>query len=373
MSICLLASTMEELKLLSPLNEYEAELLEWSKKENTSEFFVSNGESPCEMGWESLEDLIQLPEINDSFFASWRVADIPVIFVAGLAGALFSYFSKDYFAQKHDSLGKKPAINGGHGGELIDRVPGAMQAGGFGHRWLFGHDLLNPFEIDWSQYVKIAMKSGTVLPIWMKAAFYWIRHLFQDTFSKEGLPLPGHSYFLKLLNWIQYLVTGGKDGEPWIDPQKHSEMLKIFGTIKMRDVTGTAVTALIMKMYLWGTEDSWKEANSKQNYRTCSLMLGAYWVNLCAGLMVPRAGRTLNTSVIPLIASYLLALVKINVNVSSLLQTRDKVIKDNWIILMQNDALIDQMVASVDKKTKELDDDYEELKKTYNNLFSKGV
>lgn len=362
MSVCLLSSTKKELQDLSCFETYVSDLQNLSETANEEEIILPD-----------LEKIVQLPEINDSFFASWKVADVPVIFVAGLAGSLGSYFSRDFFAELHDKWGNKPALKGGHSGETIDRVPDADQAGGWGHRWRYGHDLLNPFEIDWSEYEEIARESGTFLPVWMKAALYWIRHLIQDTFSKEGLPIPGHSYLLRLLNWIQYLLSGGKEGDPWIDPETDHEMLKIFGTIKMRDVAGTALTTLIMKLYLWGTEENWKEANSKQNYRTCSLMLGAYWVNLCTGLMVPRKSKTLNLSAIYLIRKYLFALVKINILVSKLLQERDEVIKGNWIIIGRNDARLNTAWSSLQKKIDYLDAREKELSERYDKLFPKGL
>ena len=363
MGIFLLPSTKEELDLLSSLMPYETALQEWGEKVNEEDI----------PQWEPLESIVQLPEINDSFFASWKTADIPVILLAGLAGALGSYFTRDFFAKIHDHWGKTPASSGGHAGESIDRVPGADQAGGWGHRWQHGHDLLNPFQIDWSQYQQMAQDSNTVLPIWMKAAFYWIRHLVQDTFSKEGLPIPGHSYGLQFLNWIQHLFSGGEEGSTWLDPQRDHEMLKIFGTIKARDVTGTVLTTLIMKLYLWGTEDSWSKANSKQNYRTCSLMLGAYWVNLCTGLIVPQKAKTLNISVIPLIARYSWALVKINLEISKLLQERDEVLAGNWIIIKRNQARIEAIATEVKQKIKTLDAVDDDLYQRYNAIVSKRI
>lgn len=238
MSVIFLSSTKKELQALSCFETYKSDLQDLDKKANGKEIVFPE-----------LEKIVQLPEVNDSFFASWRVADVPIILVAGLAGSLGSYFTRDFFAELHDNWGKTPAAEGGHAGETIDRVPGSDQAGGWGHRWRHGHDLLNPFEIDWSQYEQMAQESGTIFPVWMKAAFYWIRHLIQDTFSKEGLPIPGHSYFFQLLNWIQYLLSGGKEGAPWIDPQTDHEMLKIFGTIKMRDVAGMSPDTQKFRIY----------------------------------------------------------------------------------------------------------------------------
>ena len=139
-----------------------------------------------------IQNIENMGDMDDTVFANWKVADIPVMVVAGGLGTLSSVLLRDFFAGLHDDWGSKSALDGGHSGENIDWVPGAKQPGGFGHRWKFGHDLFNPFEVDWQQYKEIAGQGGGFIPVWLKAPFYWLKHLFQDTFSKEGLPLPGN-------------------------------------------------------------------------------------------------------------------------------------------------------------------------------------
>lgn len=267
----------------------------------------------------SLDELRALPQLDSSVFAKWHVLDIPVMFGAGILGSLSSAYLRDWFDALHSKWGNLDALRGGHGGEGIDWVPGADQPGGFGHRFKFGHDLFNPFEIDWKEYVDKASASGTHLPLWMKAAFYWMRHLFQDTFSKEGLALPGHSLL-----------------RDYIDPVKNKELIKYFGTIKTRDLTGSCVTNLIMGGYIWGTEDEFKKVFIKPNYRGFSLMLGANFINVITGIVVPPPLTSLNWSAIPIIGYYFFQLIKLEIRIRKELKIRDNVLNENAETLLSN-------------------------------------
>ena len=286
----------------------------------------------------SLAPLKELPEIDMSVFAKWRVLDIPIMFGSGILGALTSKYLRDWFDSLHIDWGKTDALKGGHAGEGIDWVPGAKRAGGFGHRFKFGHDLFNPFEIDWQEYLEKAAESGTILPKWMKAAFYWVRHLFQDTFSKEGLPIPGHSLLRK-----------------FIDPVENRELIQYLGTIKMRDIAGGAVTNLIMGAYLWGTEKDIKRVVIKPNYRGYSLMLGANFINIVTGLLVPPPATSLNISAIPIIGYYMWGLIKLELSVRKELKKRDDVLNENENTLYanickisDNDKILHQMLDELE-------------------------
>lgn len=268
----------------------------------------------------SLDELKDLPEFDSSVFAKWRVADIPIMFVAGILGALSSYFLRGYFDSLHTAWGRTDALKGGHAGEAIDWAAEYYDSpGGFGHRTLFGHDLFNPFEIDWSDYLEKAAESGTILPHWLKAGLYWLRHLLQDTFSAEGLPLPGHSYIRDVLN-----------------PKSNHELIKYFGTIKMRDLAGSGVTNLIMGGYVWGTEHDFKRVVSKPNYRGFSLMLGANFVNLASGLLMPPPFTTLNWSTLPIMGYYLFRLIRMELKIGKELKKRNIVLDENEATLMAN-------------------------------------
>lgn len=267
----------------------------------------------------SLQSLKELPEIDMAVFAKWRTLDLPIMLASGILGGLSSAFLRDYFAGLHDQWGNLDTLAGGHSGEGIDWVPNSPNPGGFGHRFKFGHDLFNPFEVDWGEYMDKAASSGTILPHWLKGAFYWLRHLLQDTFSKEGLALPGHSLL-----------------RDYIDPVKNKDLIKYFGTIKMRDIAGSGVTNLIMGGYLWGTEKELKRVVVKANYRAFSLMLGANFTNVATGLLVPPPATSLNWSAIPIIGYYLIRLVALEFRIRKELKVRDDVLNENENTLYAN-------------------------------------
>ena len=311
-----------------------------------------------------IKEIEDIKKIDKSVFAKWRTADIPVMLIAGGLGTLSSVLLKDFFANLHDNgFGKTGTGAGGHSGEIIDKVPGSKQAGGFGHRWKFGHDLMNPFEIDWSQYSEIAAQSGNSLPIWLKKIFYWMRHLFQDTFSKEGLPLPGHSYFRSLFNPVN---------------PKTREILQSIGTIKMRDVTGAGVTNLIMGSYLWGTEKELNRVLIKPNYRAFSLMLGANLVTLISGLLIPPPNTSLNWGTIPVIGYYSFQLIKLEKKLREILNERENRLLKNDLVLLENERnlkelilLNDEIFFEILKYEKEIEDYYIQVISRHKKLKNK--
>ena len=298
-------------------------MLTWSSKYLLPEIHKNDIFFPCvqiENLDLSLDNLKDLPDFDSSIFAKWRIADMPMIFVAGVLGALSSRFLRSYFDSLHTAWGQADALKGGHAGEGIDWAAEYYdRPGGFGHRTLFGHDLFNPFEIDWSEYMDKAAQSGTRLPHWLKAGLYWLRHLLQDTFSNEGLPLPGHSYIRDALN-----------------PKSNHELIKYFGTIKMRDIAGSGVTNLIMGGYVWGTEHDFKRVILTPNYRGFSLMLGANFINLASGLLMPPPFTTLNWSTLPIMGYYLFRLIKMELKIGKELKKRDIILAENEATLIAN-------------------------------------
>lgn len=286
-----------------------------------------------------LNDISDLKEFDESVFAKWKAADLPVMIVAGALGTLSSVLLKDFFADIHDKLQKLPADKGGHAGEEIDRVPGRSgKSGGTGHRFRFGHDILNPFEINWSQYEEIARSSSYPLPIWLKKIFFWFRHLSQDTFSKEGLPLPGHSLLRYLLDL--------KNPEKKIPIQ----VLRMLATIKMRDIAGSAITNIAMGAYLWGTEKDIKRVVCEPNYRAYSLMLGANLITLLSGLLIPPPNTSLNWGCIPIIGYYLYHLIKLEKRIQRELSERDNTLNKNDQILKDNAELLNSLTLFNDEE-----------------------
>jgi len=287
-----------------------------------------------------IENLETMKDMDDTVFAKWKIADIPMMVVAGGLGTLSSVLLKDFFAGLHDDWGKTSTSNGGHSGENIDWVPGAKQPGGFGHRWKFGHDLFNPFEVDWQQYIEIGKQSGGFIPAWLKAPFYWLKHLFHDTFSKEGLPLPGNSLLRLFLNPA--------------DPTTR-QILQILGTIKMRDVAGAGITNIVMGAYVWGTEKDLKRVVSKPNYRGFSLMLGANLITLLSGLLIPPPATSFNWGTVPVICYYSFQLLKLEKEVRRQLKERDAVLDRNQDILLKNGVIISNAILMNDEYFEEFE------------------
>ncbi len=280
----------------------------------------------------ALNNLEKLEDFDESIFAKWKTADLPVMFVAGGLGTLSSVLLRDFFADLHDNnFGKKTTDKHGHSRENVDWVPGAKQPGGFGHRWKYGHDIFNPFEVNWDQYLEIAKKSGGNIPPWLKAVFYWLRHLLQDTFSKEGLPLPGHSLLRKFLNF---------------NNPKTRELLQFLGTMKMRDIAGSAVANIVMGSYLWGTEKSIKRVVIEPNYRAFSLMLGANVVTLLSGLLVPPPATSLNWGAIPVIAYYSIQIIRMEKRIRNELNGREEILNENDQVLIENEAMLNNISIS---------------------------
>ena len=293
-----------------------------------------------------IETISTLNEFDESVFAKWRSADLPVLFVSGFLGTLSSALLRDYFAEMHDDWSKKKAPAGGHAGEDADWVPGNKQPGGFGHRWQHGHDLANPFEVNWEQYRELAEQSGTSLPVWLKAVLYWLRHLFQDSFSKEGLPVPFHSLLRK-----------------WLAPARNREILQMLGTIKARDCVGTGLTNAAMTGYLWGTEKSLSRVFAEPNYRAFSLMTGANMANLFFGLCAPAPYTSLNWSTIPIIGHYSWQLMKLERKIQAHLIERENILSKNDSSIMEsltaireNDSLIATMGDQLSGFEKDVDE-----------------
>ncbi len=255
--------------------------------------------------------LAPLPAIDDDVFARWRGLDVPMMFLAGAVGAGLSAFLRETFASWHDDEWQKlPWNRGGHGGEIVDNVPGSRFAGGFGHRWKHGHDLLNPFEVQWDEYLT-DLPEGGVLPPMARRLFYWIRHLLQDSFSKEGLGLPGHSCFREML-------------EPLIKTKAGRETLQALGSIKARDLAGVGAANVIMGAYLWGTEGDLSRVVVRANYRAFSLMAGANLVAILCGLLVPPPATSFQWPAIPPLLYYGGRLVWMMRSIEKSLDARDE-------------------------------------------------
>ena len=294
----------------------------------------------------------EFADFDESVFAEWKIYDVPVMLAAGAAGAGLSYFLADKFEAMHDEKwAKTPATNGGHSGEIVDRVPGSSGPGQFGHRWKYGHDILNPFEINVDEYFQgpgsnIPSLPASGLPRGAKILYYWIRHLIQDTFSREGLPLPGSSY---IRDWL----------EPLIKSPKGRQILQTLGTIKARDLAGAGLTNILMGAYIWGTEKSLSRLTVKANYRAFSLMAGANLTTILIGLTLPPPYTTFNYSCLPPMLYYGGRLIWMAHKIDKALKIRHEKIElnsnimhDNRNILAENEKLLNYRQKQIEHNEK---------------------
>lgn len=276
--------------------------------------------------WQAINT--QWPEMEYDLFPRWRTCDIPVMLVAGFLGALLSNKLLTSFANLHDKNWMQYPFNeGGHSGEVIDQIRGYL------HRFKYGHDLLNPFEVDWANYLPVGSPSVTLL----NKVGFWLHHLFQDSFSTEGLPLPGSSYFREqLINGVEGLTSTR-------DP-----VYQTFFTLKMRDITAAAFVSGVMTLYVFGTEIGQKRKFF--NYRYTSLTIGALVMSIASGLLLTPP--SFNHGALLALTPYIVTLFKVNKRVNTLLQHREQVIQNNHAALQaQRECLFNsyQKILEVEK------------------------
>ncbi|WP_114393536.1 hypothetical protein [Oleisolibacter albus] len=183
---------------------------------------------------------------------------LPVLYGATGAAISASDAVKEFSKKIHDiaSSGKAPKtafehiikLLMGHKDDAIDAVNGeyinrAGERVSFGiHRLMWGHDIFsigpdNPFALLIKQEGSIF---GGIAQVF--------RHLVGDTFSKQGLPIPFHSFF-------DYVQDNGKLGNRLWDIAKSStnggdgaEIVQAFGnlfTIKAADIGATGLTSML--------------------------------------------------------------------------------------------------------------------------------
>jgi len=269
--------------------------------------------------WKEINE--EWPKLELDLFPRWRTADIPMMIIIGFLGGLISYGLHDVFEQLHETWGENPFEAGGHSGQDIDKVRGKK------HRFKYGHDILNPFEIDWDNYFPSG-KENSQYSMFIKI-IAWLKHLFQDTFSTEGLPLPGSSYFREQ---IEALFEGMSNN---LNIDKYT-IYKIFSTLKTRDLVGTAFVASAMSIYIYGTE----KGNDRKffNYRYTSLTLGALLVNISTGLCMPEKKASLNYSGIAAMIPYFISLILVNRKINAQIKKHKEVIDHNIASLINKDT-----------------------------------
>lgn len=242
---------------------------------------------------------------TDASLRSLQAEDVVIALIGGFAGALSSYALTDTFNKVHgysdsknkgalewygkeSERAKHPILHRlakllRHPSSPMDAIDGRY--GTINHRLKYGHDLFNPFEV-WDKLTK--EYGGN-----FGAALEWVRHLIADTFTPEGLPLPGHSHFRELI-----LEQLGRDWTKYL-------------TIKARDVTGAALVSGILSGH-----DAYlrfvKKVDTKNTYARYQRNMAAYGTCLISGLML----GSLNYAALVLLAKNSIQLVGVDRRIS---------------------------------------------------------
>lgn len=304
----------------------------------------------------------QLSKFDYEILPEWKKKDLIFIITTGLFSALLNDSLFEGFKKYHDTAGRaknnlieESGING-HGGEIPDYIAGVF------HRLKYGHDILNPFEIDWDKYfvkeVPLIKKVGA-----------WLHHLFQDLFSMEGLPLPGSSYFRDSFqkNFLPLLknLTGTN--------MRTDELYRIVLTLKARDIAASSFIELMVLLYSYGTTS--KEKNKVLNYRYCYLVIGSAFCNIMFQLnFLEKLGlkqksmmknESLNHASISLIMTHLIILFKLMKKIKIQLVKRDEELEENKKTLERNEEILEKVSETL-QKNEEITNEFLEKIKKYN-------
>lgn len=198
-------------------------------------FLQRQGISPNDV---ALEDLLKregiTPVEGKDYFDHLTKVDIAISVVAGLIGGLIPRFTQSHLAQLHDGKnipGSLKRLFVHPRGSPLDKIDKIMVQEGIPadiHRLFYGHDIFaikpdNPFRI------------GVRAKGFPWGIFYTFHHLFSDSFSKRGLPLPGSENFAHFLwnNWSQHST------------KLYTNTL----TLRAGDVVGASVVWFILWLY----------------------------------------------------------------------------------------------------------------------------
>lgn len=215
---------------------------------------------------------------------------LPVIF--GLCGALVSTSTsvRGKLEKIHEASARRAAddrkiLTLAHKGDLTDKSRVAEEPFAFlkrdgskvgvqgMHRLFFGHDPMsmgadNPFLVLGKQHGII---SGVIQAL---------RHLLADTFSRQGLPIPGHSFLDfdnngNLDNWLGSMA--GKIGREY--GKSPAEAFGHLGTLRMQDLLSQGLTWGLCKIYIWlaGIDDQ---------IRACQVCLVAYATHFLSHMLI---------------------------------------------------------------------------------------
>ena len=212
-------------------------------------------ESQCEVEISILNDLLK--KNTSEYPSKIDPIDIALPILYGTLGGFLASSEKlnEYLNKIHDVYAKQDGILGkvlGHEGDNIDMINGSFlnrngdQAGVLFHRLLRGHD---PFSIGHGDNpFSVLMKQHGAFRGIVKV----FQHLVCDTFSKQGLPVPFHSYFdffddkgnlsNKLITWTKKIADdSGTDIRT---------TFKNLFTIQASDVISTGLTWTLCSIHI---------------------------------------------------------------------------------------------------------------------------
>lgn len=239
-----------------------------------------------------LTNIATLPK--EAITSNLHISDIVFTITAGVVGGTFSSSKKvsELLDKVHEYSSDKNAFFGKifhHVGDHIDKPNGVKFLTRNGdnpevpfHRVLFGHDVFsnasdNPFIVSAKQY-------GI-----LRGLLQAVRHLIADTFSKQGLPIPGHSYFdfLKesggtgnyLIEITKRITKDAKLANPDVDTVKYSEAFNHLFTLRAQDIVSQGLT--------WGLcLGYFKVSGIKDKVRQSQIKILAYFISLFTNFFV---------------------------------------------------------------------------------------
>ncbi|MBS1972630.1 MAG: hypothetical protein JSU04_20145 [Bdellovibrionales bacterium] len=276
-------------------------------------------------------DLESLPPTTQNLTsADFGVDDLVLSVLIGSAGALSSIALAKPGVHLHKKAHQSEYF--GHGNAPVDSVRGYL------HRLRFGHDILNPQEV----FNLNAEHYGSP----MKGLAAWLSHLFMDSFSKEGMPLPGSSYFRDYFE---------KNGLP------DKEVYQKYLTIKGRDIAGSMLVEGLIKLYL---SVHTKGCDSKQRNSTRESAVRFFSHSFCVfgGLSLsPKSIASANWPSVGLASNALFHLLKNQMTDSKQLEHCLKIIERNQEVVLSYGSLVNEFENSVLSRQKDLSSRIESL------------
>lgn len=260
--------------------------------------------------------------------SSLDIMDVSMIIMAGFIGGAFSSSGKleETMHKIHENSSTRNPKNFlgellHHAGDEIDKGGNFITRNGdkpeFGfHRLFFGHD---PLSIKGDNPLILMIKQHGFLSGMLQLC----RHLIADTFSKQGLPLPGHSFLdYKKLNGRtgNYLIELTKSLSKGSDANNLEAFNHLF-SIRMQDILAQGLTWGIITSYI-------KFRNIEDKIRISQLKFSAYsisfFTNAISGMMKTGGLPYINWTTLGMMIKESISFFKLNYQEISELEVKTK-------------------------------------------------